>query len=193
MDIDSRLQAALDLHQRGNIAEAAAAYQEILRENPDHPGALHLLGVILKDTGEPAGAVRLIQRAVDLGRRDFATLNNLALAHLGAGDAKSAVTLLAELVAAPGLQRQERLEAILNLALAQLRDGPVERAMLELSHHILQPAVPADILLATASLCRQADLDGARPALRPSQPPCSQRVERHCWYAGAMLVLVIWP
>ena len=37
---------AVKLHREGRLAEAAAAYQDILRAHPDHAGVLHNLGVV---------------------------------------------------------------------------------------------------------------------------------------------------
>ena len=36
---------AVRLHQEGRVVEAELAYRQVLREQPDHAGALHLLGV----------------------------------------------------------------------------------------------------------------------------------------------------
>ncbi|MCR9255448.1 MAG: hypothetical protein NXI16_05070 [Alphaproteobacteria bacterium] len=145
---------------------AAAAYQAILKETPDQPDALHLLGVILKDSGQAETAVSLITRAVELGSRSFATLNNLALARLAAGDGTGAADLLRALAAEPGLQAGERLGAELNLALARIKSGDGLAAMAGLADFLTSTdQLGGDVLLAAANLCQQADLDGARPAV----------------------------
>ncbi len=43
---------AFATHQRGQVAEAAARYEEILRRQPDHADALHLRGLIAMEQGE---------------------------------------------------------------------------------------------------------------------------------------------
>jgi predicted O-linked N-acetylglucosamine transferase (SPINDLY family) len=44
--------AAFAVHQRGQVAEAAARYEDILRHQPDHADALHLRGLIAMEQGE---------------------------------------------------------------------------------------------------------------------------------------------
>jgi len=178
MDVTARLKTALDLHQAGDLIAAAARYQAILKDDPDQADALHLLGVLLKDSGRPEDGVGLIERAVALGKRDFATLNNLALARLAAGRVGDAVALLETIAAAPGLSSEERIGAALNLALAQIRSGAPAPALNGLAARLRDhPPVSADVLLATATLAQQADLDGARAtvtalaiALHPDAP-----------------------
>ncbi len=50
--------------QAGRLAEARAIYQQILLQEPDHPDALHLLGVTAIQLGQPDAAIELIQRAI---------------------------------------------------------------------------------------------------------------------------------
>lgn len=59
-----RFQQAVGLHQRGMLAEAEAAYRDILRPRPDHFDALHLLGVIALQTRRPEHAAALIGQAL---------------------------------------------------------------------------------------------------------------------------------
>lgn len=58
------LPAAVALHQSGQIDQAAEAYRRILESDPDHPDALHLLGVTLIQRGQSDQAVALIERAI---------------------------------------------------------------------------------------------------------------------------------
>jgi tetratricopeptide (TPR) repeat protein len=60
------LSIGLERHQRGLLDEAARRYRAVLAANPDHPDALHLLGVVAHQSGDPARAVGLIERAVAL-------------------------------------------------------------------------------------------------------------------------------
>ncbi len=43
---DAQLQAAITQHRAGHLGEAELAYQRILRDTPEHPVALHYLGLI---------------------------------------------------------------------------------------------------------------------------------------------------
>lgn len=58
------LAAALAHHQAGRLAQAAAGYQAVLDTQPDHPDALHLLGVVHLQAGHPAEAETLIRAAI---------------------------------------------------------------------------------------------------------------------------------
>ncbi len=64
MPID--LSAALEYHRRGELDQAAKAYEAALAQEPDSPEALHLLGVVALQRGNPARAAALIGRAVAL-------------------------------------------------------------------------------------------------------------------------------
>ena len=56
---DHILQNAWRLHQAGNFAEAARLYNEVLRMNPRHLGALQMLGFLHFQRGEFAEAERI--------------------------------------------------------------------------------------------------------------------------------------
>lgn len=62
----SELQAALKLHQAGQIAKAAAAYRRILETRGDDSQALHLLGVTFIQIAQPNKGAELIERAIAL-------------------------------------------------------------------------------------------------------------------------------
>ncbi len=80
------LSEALEEHRRGNLEWAVCAYQSILEEDPDHPDALYLLGVIAIQKGDPKQAVRLIGRAAALRPDDAVIHANLAEAYRALGD-----------------------------------------------------------------------------------------------------------
>jgi protein O-GlcNAc transferase len=77
-------QHALALHQRGQLKEAEVAYREILARRPDHFDVLHMLGVIEAQRNNPAAAVTMIDRALQLRPNSSEALNNrgVALGHL---------------------------------------------------------------------------------------------------------------
>jgi tetratricopeptide (TPR) repeat protein len=56
--------AGLKLHQAGHLVEAEALYQRTLAIRPNHPDALHLLGVIASQTGRHELSVQLIELAI---------------------------------------------------------------------------------------------------------------------------------
>ncbi|MGA1983009.1 MAG: tetratricopeptide repeat protein [Acidobacteriaceae bacterium] len=62
--IDALLQQAIAHHQASQLPQAEALYRQVLESHPNHPVALHLLGVIACQTGQPADALELIDRAI---------------------------------------------------------------------------------------------------------------------------------
>jgi predicted TPR repeat methyltransferase len=71
-----QLQQAVSLHQRGQLPEAEALYRQILAILPQHFDALHMLGVLEAQRGNPEAAVDLIGRAIRVDRRNPAAHNN---------------------------------------------------------------------------------------------------------------------
>lgn len=63
---EARFKEARALHLRGQLAQAKAIYQEILKVNPDHADSLHLLGVIASHVGKHKLAIDLIGKAASL-------------------------------------------------------------------------------------------------------------------------------
>jgi len=65
-DNSELIQTGLKHHQSGRIREAEAIYQSILRKDPRHPDALHLLGVLALQVGKGEIAVDLIEKAIEV-------------------------------------------------------------------------------------------------------------------------------
>ena len=62
--ISELLQTGLEHHQSGRLQEAEPIYRSILKEHPQHPDALHLLGVLALQTGNSEAAADLIENAI---------------------------------------------------------------------------------------------------------------------------------
>ncbi|MGD0463126.1 MAG: tetratricopeptide repeat protein [Tepidisphaeraceae bacterium] len=60
------IEIALTHHRAGRLAEAEQIYRQVLSRQPDHPDALHLLGAVLGQRGQPQLAIELIGRAIGL-------------------------------------------------------------------------------------------------------------------------------
>ncbi len=65
-DSDIRIDEAIALHRQGRVAEAQAIYEAILKDNPNHFDALHLLGIAASQLGNSQSAVDLITLAVTI-------------------------------------------------------------------------------------------------------------------------------
>jgi tetratricopeptide (TPR) repeat protein len=74
------LRRGLELHQRGNLAEAEQVYRQILAIEPTHADALHLLGTLAQQVGRSDIAVDLIGKAIAADRRQAAFHSNLGTA-----------------------------------------------------------------------------------------------------------------
>ena len=78
--LQDKLNQGMTLHRQGKLADAERCYGEVLQRQPDHFGALHLLGVIARQTRRTERAVELIKRAIELNPK-------LAAAHINLGNA----------------------------------------------------------------------------------------------------------
>lgn len=75
-------QHAVQLHQQGDLAQAQLLYEQVLKAQPKHFQALHLLGVIAFQTGNYYRAVDLIGKAIRLDASHAAFHCNLGNAQL---------------------------------------------------------------------------------------------------------------
>ncbi|MBY0563964.1 MAG: sulfotransferase [Hyphomonadaceae bacterium] len=78
--LQAELEAAIRLHQQGNLDGAEEAYKRILDRAPSQPDALNLLGVVLAEKNRNDVAVDLINRAARLRPKDANIHNNLGRA-----------------------------------------------------------------------------------------------------------------
>ncbi|HZY68240.1 MAG TPA: tetratricopeptide repeat protein, partial [Devosia sp.] len=62
--LDDLYRTAIRAHQQGRADEAGRLYDAILARRPDHPGALHLKGVLAIQRGEYPVAAELIERSL---------------------------------------------------------------------------------------------------------------------------------
>ena len=127
------LRLGLQQHQAGQLDLAESAYRQVLLLTPDHPDALHLLGLIAYHRGQHEAAVENIGRAA-AQRGDIALFRNslvsplLALGRLEEAEAqaRAALQLKPDLAEAHGnlgvvlrrLGRNEEAEASYRAALA---------------------------------------------------------------------------
>jgi protein O-GlcNAc transferase len=63
-EIDRELERGLSLHRDGNLKAAAEIYRKVLDQIPDQPDALYLMGCVAHQSGDGAGAVGLLERAL---------------------------------------------------------------------------------------------------------------------------------
>ncbi|MCC7367977.1 MAG: tetratricopeptide repeat protein [Chloroflexi bacterium] len=81
-------------HQASRLADAEAAYRQVLQLQPNQPDALHLLGVLAHQAGRHAVAVELIGQAIAGNRRVASYHGNLGVALQALGRVDEAATSL---------------------------------------------------------------------------------------------------
>ncbi|MGO8755099.1 MAG: tetratricopeptide repeat protein [Gallionellaceae bacterium] len=69
----------LTLHQKGQLAQAHANYEEILKIQPKHFDALHLLGMIAYQNNNPRRALELIDKAIEICPNNALFYSNRAI------------------------------------------------------------------------------------------------------------------
>jgi predicted O-linked N-acetylglucosamine transferase (SPINDLY family) len=99
MTMQNLLQAAIECHQTGRLADAESMYRQILASEPNNPDALQLLGLVAHQLGRNEDAVELIEKGHRAGRPQPFSLNNLAKAYLGLSRPLEAKKCLAKALA----------------------------------------------------------------------------------------------
>jgi tetratricopeptide (TPR) repeat protein len=79
MTISQQLDLATEKHQRGQLAEAEAAYRQILAVEPQNARALHFMGIILHQRGNSAAGIELIRRAIQIDPHSADFYSNLGV------------------------------------------------------------------------------------------------------------------
>lgn len=87
----SFLQQAVALHQQGLLEPAQALYRQVLELDPAQFDALHLLGVIARQSGDAQTAIALISQAIAVDASQAKAHCNLGVALLDAGRADEAL------------------------------------------------------------------------------------------------------
>lgn len=99
LDTLSILRRAVEAHQAGNLPQAEAGYREVLTRDVNNVDALHYLGLIGYQVGQPAGAVELLARAAALAPNDATILANLGEALRAARRPEQAIAPLQQALA----------------------------------------------------------------------------------------------
>ena len=80
---NTTLQEALSLHRSGRFAEAAALYKKLIRQFPNNPAALKLLGMLELEQGSLQESVRLLQLSLQIDPKQPDALSSLGAAFQG--------------------------------------------------------------------------------------------------------------
>jgi predicted TPR repeat methyltransferase len=160
--VGALLAQAIALHRSDRLREAEPLYAAVLAAQPDHPDALHFLGVLKHRQGASGEAVALIRRALALAPSPDAH-NNLGNVLLQSGQVAEAVGAYRRVVAL----RPDDAAARHNLGIAlQSIDRPAEAA-LELEHAIALAPRQALFHYSLAMLwLRRGEFENALPILQ---------------------------
>jgi len=77
LSIDDAMRLAMDLHHAGHREDAFQIYSRVLGLVPNHPDALHFMGVLAHDQGCDEDAIRLMSHSVALAPDHAGFRNNL--------------------------------------------------------------------------------------------------------------------
>jgi protein O-GlcNAc transferase len=89
--MNNELSKAIQYHQSGQIREAEEIYKKILEVYPNHPEALHLLGVIAHQSGRNEAAVDLIGKAIHFSPGNPHYYSNMGAALRAMGKTNEAI------------------------------------------------------------------------------------------------------
>ena len=75
--VQNDVQQAVELHRSGRLDEAERRYRAVLKKQPNHPDALHFLGLLLHRRGDAAAGVEMVRRATTFAPGYADAFNNL--------------------------------------------------------------------------------------------------------------------
>jgi len=119
LTIEQALQMALRHHQAGDLARAEHMYRRILDHVPQHPDALHLMGVLASQNGQHEAAVGFIEKAISVNPDVVDFHNNLGEALRRAGHTERAIACYEKAISL----RPDYADAHNNLAAALNKAG----------------------------------------------------------------------
>ncbi len=104
-NLEAILEKGLELHQSGNLNDAAECYRQILAKDPDHVDALFLLSGVQMSSGKEPEAVTMLSRALEIEPGFYPAYRPLGDAYKNLGNWKEAFAIYrkqAELMFSPG-------------------------------------------------------------------------------------------
>lgn len=124
-EVDRLLASAFEYHRAGSLDKAKELYRKTLLRFPDHPDALHLLGVIHYQQGDTESALRHITRAITLkpGTPEYSC--NLGNVLRDRGDIEGAISCYREAIAL----KPDLAEAYNNLGACLRRSSRMQEAI----------------------------------------------------------------
>ncbi|MDH3431230.1 MAG: tetratricopeptide repeat protein, partial [Gammaproteobacteria bacterium] len=135
------LSMAIELHKHGQLEEARSVYNDVLRAAPEHPDALHYLGVTLHQLGNSDEGIAHIKQSLELSADNPDAVNNLGNIYRETGrleDAEEAYRTVLEF--AP-----KHVDTLVNLSIILRKNDKTNEAL-----DLLEQALDIDPNHATA-------------------------------------------
>jgi Flp pilus assembly protein TadD len=163
MTIQEALNQALTDHRNGLLREAEVLYRQVLAVAPDHPDALHLLGVIASQAGRHDLAADLILRAIHRNPTAAEYHANLGLALAAMNQFSQAIAAYQQAIAL----RPDFPDALNNLGKAHDLSGQTAQAVECYRRAIaLKPDFASAHSNLAQALCMAGETDAAIAALQ---------------------------
>lgn len=125
-DVNKTFQDAFKNHQSGNLPEAYCGYERVLSVAPNHPSALHLMGLIKFDRDHDfESALALISKSLEFAPDEPTWLFNYARISAEAGKYEQSISLFLKLLA----KDPEWIDASIVLADVYYKAGHFQKAL----------------------------------------------------------------
>jgi predicted O-linked N-acetylglucosamine transferase (SPINDLY family) len=148
-----QLELALTMHRAGRLGLAESHYLRVVKLDPSHDEAWHLLGVVAFQQGQAPKAIKHYRKALELRPRHAQALNNLAIALKATGDPDAAREAFSGALAV----RPEYVEAALNLGLLEEARGDAAAAEVVWRQALAWRADDAAVLTCLGNLLRRQE------------------------------------
>ena len=152
------LRSAVLAHEDGQLETAYPLYRRFVAENPQHPTALQLFGLLLSQLGQYEPAIALMRESLSLFPDQAEVANNLGNALSRFGRLDEAIASYSEAIRI----FPKYVDALRNLGLCHSKADHLEEALESFERCIEIRPADAAAWLATGNVRReQGDLDGA--------------------------------
>jgi uncharacterized protein (TIGR02466 family) len=152
------LRSAVIAHEDGQLETAYPLYRQFVAENPEHPTALQLFGLLLSQLGQYEPGIALMRESLKLFPDQAEVANNLGNALSKAGHTDEAITSYSEAIRI----LPNYVEALRNLALCYSKTGRFDEAFDSLQRCVEIRPTDATAWFAMGNVRReQGDFEGA--------------------------------
>ena len=127
--IKELIEASNKFHKEGELSHAESGFRKVLEHIPNHPIALHFLGVIAGEAGNSKAAIQLIKRALKIAPDYGQAYNNLGNTYSDLGQIEEAIDNYSKALEL----NPDNVHAMFNLGLMQreLRNYEEARKLLQ--------------------------------------------------------------